>query len=115
MYLLLLVNGFLIATAFQIAILAFAIVTLEVDHAVMIYRDMTALGRLPVDIYKEPLRGFLTYFIPVGIMMSLPAKAIMGLTTPFGILAAFIVGIAFMFLALKFWKYALTKYTSASS
>lgn len=115
MYIFLLINGFLIATAFHIAILAFAIVTLEIDHAVMIYRDLTGLGRIPIEIYKEPLRGFLTYFIPVGIMVSVPAKALMGLVTPFGILLAFIVGIVFVLLALRFWKYALTKYTSASS
>jgi ABC-2 type transport system permease protein len=114
-YLVLLVNGFLIATAFHIAILAFAIITLEIDHAVMIYRDVTNLGKIPVDIYKQPLRAFLTYFIPVGIMMSLPAKAIMGLATSFGIALAVVIGILAIFLALRFWNFALTKYTSASS
>lgn len=114
-YLLLLVNGFLISTAFQIIILAFAIVTLEVDHTVMIYRDLTSLGRLPVDIYKEPLKAFLTYIIPVGIMITLPGKALMGLTSPLGILSAFLVGGIAIFIALKFWNFALTKYTSASS
>jgi ABC-2 type transport system permease protein len=114
-YVLLLANGFLIATAFQIIVLAFAIVTLEVDHTVMIYRDLTSLGRLPIDIYKEPLKAFLTYLIPVGIMITLPAKAMMGVATPIGILLAFVVGFIFIFISLKFWNYALTKYTSASS
>jgi len=114
-YLLLLFNGFIIATAFQIIVLAFAIVTLEIDHMVMIYRDVTSLGRLPIEIYKEPLRAFLTYLIPVGIMITLPAKAMMGLAGPLGILSAFAVGIVAIFISLKFWKYALTKYTSASS
>lgn len=114
-YVLLLANGFLIATAFQIIVLAFAIVTLEVDHTVMIYRDLTSLGRLPIDIYKEPLKAFLTYLIPVGIMITLPGKALMGLVGPLGILSAFLVGIIAIFLSLKFWNFALTKYTSASS
>lgn len=114
-YLVLLVNGFLIATAFYIAILALAIVTLEIDHAVMIYRDITNLGRLPVDIYKEPLRGFLTYLIPVGIIMTLPGKAMMGLVTTGGVVIAILIGILSIFLALRFWNFALTKYTSASS
>ena len=114
-YLILLLNGFLIATAFHIIVLSFAIVTLEVDHAVMIYRDLTSLGRLPVDIYKQPLQGFLTYLIPVGIMITLPAKAIMGLVGPLGILFALFTGVIAMFIALRFWNYALTKYSSASS
>jgi ABC-2 type transport system permease protein len=114
-YLLLLLNGFLIATAFHIMVLAFAMVTLEVDHMIMIYRDLTSLGRLPVDIYKEPLKAFLTYLIPVGIMITLPAKAMMGLITPIGVVLAFLFGIFAIFVSLKFWKYATTKYTSASS
>jgi ABC-2 type transport system permease protein len=115
LYLVLLFNSFLIATAFHIIILSMAIITLEIDHSVMIYRDITSLGRLPIDIYKEPLKAFLTYIIPVGVMMTVPGKAIMGLATPVGILIAFLVGILFIFISLKFWNYATTKYTSASS
>jgi ABC-2 type transport system permease protein len=114
-YLILLINGFLIATAFHIIILSLAIITLEVDHMVMIYRDMTSLGRLPIDIYKEPFKAFLTYIIPVGVMITLPAKVIMGLVSPIGVLLALVFGIFVMFISLKFWKYATTKYTSASS
>lgn len=114
-YLILLLNGFLIATAFHIGILAFAIVTLEIDHMVMIYRDITNLGKLPVDIYKEPLKGFLTYIIPVGVMMSLPSKALMGLATTGGIVASILIGVLSVLIALRFWNFALTKYTSASS
>lgn len=114
-YVILLLNGFLIATAFHIIILSFSIVTLEVDHSIMIYRDLTSLGRLPVDIYKQPLQAFLTYIIPVGVMITLPGKAIMGLVSPIGISIALLVGAVSIFLALKFWNYALTKYSSASS
>lgn len=111
----LLINSFVIATAFYIAILALAIITLEIDHAVMIYRDITNLGKVPVDIYKAPLKQFLTYIIPVGIMMTIPGKALMGLTNFWGIIISLIIGFLSMFLALRFWKFALTKYTSASS
>lgn len=114
-FVLLLINAFLIATAFHIIVLSLAIITLEIDHMVMIYRDLTSLGRLPIDIYKQPLQGFLTYLIPVGIMITLPAKAIMGIVGPAGILTAFLVGIVAIFISLKFWNFALKKYTSASS
>jgi len=115
LYLILLFNSFLIATAFHIIILSMAIITLEIDHAVMIYRDITSLGRLPTDIYKEPLKAFLTYIIPVGVMMTVPGKVLMGLASPAGILIAFLVGVLFIFISLKFWNFATTKYTSASS
>jgi ABC-2 type transport system permease protein len=115
LYLALLMNGFLIATAFHIVVLSLAIITMEIDHMVMIYRDITSLGRLPVDIYKQPLQMFLTYLIPVGVMVTLPAKAAMGVIAPWGVISAFAVGILSIFISLRFWNYALTKYTSASS
>lgn len=114
-YFALLMNGFLIATAFSISILALAIITLEIDHAIMIYRDITNLGKLPIDIYKEPLKSFLTYLFPVGIMMTIPAKTMMGLTSFGGVVISFLIGTISIVLAFRFWKFALKKYTSASS
>lgn len=115
LYILLILNGLIIATAFHIAVLSLGIITLEIDHTIMIYRDITNLGKLPVDIYKEPLKAVLTFLIPVGIMLSLPAKALMGLVTPGGVLGAFALGVFLLFLSLKFWNYALRFYSSASS
>ncbi|OGG05026.1 hypothetical protein A2Z33_07115 [Candidatus Gottesmanbacteria bacterium RBG_16_52_11] len=114
-YLTLLLNGFLIATGFHILVLALAILTTEIDHAIMIYRDVTSMGRLPVDIYREPLRGLITFIIPVGLMMTIPAKAFMGLVTLPALSFFVILGIGFFTVCVFFWRYALTKYTSASS
>lgn len=114
-YVLLLFNGLILAAAFHIAVLALGIITLEIDHTIMIYRDLTSLARFPVDIYKEPLRGILTFLIPIGIMITFPAKALMGLASFWGVIWSCGLGGIFMFLAIKFWNFALTKYTSASS
>lgn len=114
-YLLLLINGLLIATAFHIAVLCLAIITLEIDHAVMIYRDLVSLGRFPIDIYKEPLKGALTYLIPVAIMVTIPAKYLMGIATPIGVLVSLLVGVVSVFISIRFWDFALRRYTSASS
>lgn len=114
-YILLVLNGLVIASAFHIFVLGLGIVTLEIDHTIMIYRDLTALGRFPIDIYKEPLRGIITFLIPIGVMVSFPAKAIMGLMSPIGVLWSLAFGGLILFLSLKFWKFALKKYTSASS
>lgn len=111
----LILNGLIIATAFHIAVLAMGIITLEIDHTIMIYRDITSFGRFPVDIYKEPLKGVLTYLIPVGIMVTFPAKALMGILSWQGATVALLVGAAALFVSIRFWNLALTKYTSASS
>lgn len=114
-YFVLIITALIFAGAFHIFVLGLAILTTEIDHSIMIYRDITSTGRVPIDIYKDPLRGFLTFVIPVGIMFTFPAKAMMGLLAPWGILLAIILSIIFMKLSLKFWHFALIRYSSASS
>ena len=114
-YIILVLNGLIISASFHIAVLALGIITLEIDHTVMIYRDLVSMGRLPVDIYKEPLKSILTFLVPVGVMITIPAKAIMGLLSPVGIASSLIFGMALLVLSIKFWHFALKKYTSASS
>lgn len=115
LYIFLVLNGLLIATAFHILVISLGIITLEIDHTIMIYRDLVSLGRFPIDIYKEPLKGFLTYLIPVGIMVSAPAKVLMGLVSPVGVVSSFAIGLGLFLLAISFWQFALRFYTSASS
>ncbi len=115
MFVILIINGILIATAFHIVVVSLAIITLEIDHSIMIYRDLTSLGRFPVDIYREPLRGLLTYLIPVGLMVTIPARALMGMVTPPAVLLSLFFGLFCVILSVRFWDVALKKYTSASS
>ena len=115
MYIALLINSLVIATAFHIAVLSLGIITLEIDHTIMIYRDLTNLGRFPIDIYKEPIKSILTFIVPVGIMMTFPAKVLLGVLSPLGILVSLVVSGLLLFLALRFWNYGIKTYTSASS
>lgn len=114
-YSLLIINGLLLATAFHIAVISLGIITLEIDHTIMIFRDLEGLGKLPIDIYKQPLQGIITYLVPVGIMITLPAKALMGLVSPWGVLGSFMLGGVAVYLSVRFWNFALRYYTSASS
>lgn len=114
-YICLLVNALFIATAFHIAVLCLGVLTTEVDNAIMLYRDFTQMGRFPITIYQQPLRGILTFAIPVGIMMTIPAQVLMGIFTPQIIAIAFLIGITTFSLSIFLWKYALRSYASASS
>ncbi len=114
-YILLLLNAFLIATAFHIFVLGFGVITLEVDHLIMVYRDLASMGRFPVDIYKQPFKGILTFIVPVAVMFTFPARVLMGLESFVGILFSILIGIIAFLTSMKFWNFALTKYTSASS
>lgn len=111
-YLLLLLNSLLIATSLHIFVLAFGILTTDVDHTIMIYRDLTSLGRFPLEIYKEPLRGIFSFIIPVGVMMSFPPYALFNLLSLPLTTFAFLVSFLLFALSMKLWNYALKRYQS---
>lgn len=115
LYILLVFNGLVLTTAFHIIVLAIAILTTEIDHTIMIYRDITQMGRVPIDIYNQFLRGLLTFVLPVGIMMTFPVKALLGVLSLPTVLLSFVITGVFFFGSLKLWNYSLKNYTSASS
>lgn len=114
-YIALIMNAFLIAVAVNIFVLGIGILTTEVDNTLWLYRDLTQMGRVPIDIYLEPIRSFLTFIIPVGIMITFPAKALMGLLGLQTILVAFLIGGFSLYGSLLFWRFSLKRYASASS
>lgn len=114
-YIFLIVVAFVISLSFHILVLSLAVTTTEIDHAVLVYRDIMGLGRFPIDIYKEPIRGFLTFLIPVGIMTSFPAKSLLGLISPLMILYAATFSLVLFLISLKVWNFAVRSYSSASS
>lgn len=115
LYIFLLLNALVIATAFHIAVLALGILTTEVDHTILIYRDLTTLGRFPLDIYKEPIRSLFTFIIPIGVMMSFPPYALFNVLSLPYMFYAFLISCLLLVASLKLWDSALKKYQSWGS
>ncbi len=111
-FVVLIMNAFWISTSFHIIVLAFGILSTEVDHTIMIYRDIMSLGRFPLDIYKEPFKSIFTFIIPVGVMTAYPPQALFGLLSPMGYVAAFVLSSILFVCAMQFWHFALEKYQS---
>lgn len=114
-YIVLIFNSLLIALSFHIFVLAIGILTAEVDNALWLYRDLTQMGRIPTDLYTKPIQGIITFAIPIGIMITFPAKALFGILSLKFIFLAFLVGILFLITSYSSWKYAIKRYSSASS
>ncbi len=115
MYVLLILNAFLIAMSLHIIILSLAIMTTEIDNALMLYRDLTQMGRIPIDVYKEPIRGILTFIIPVGIMITFPTKVLLGILSLPLVMVSYGVSLMLFGISILFWRHALKLYASASS
>lgn len=115
LYVLLLLNGLLIAFVFHVFVLCVGILSSEVDNTVMLYRDVTRMGQIPVDVYRMPVSFLITFIIPVGLMMSFPVKALIGILPITLILYSVIFALVLLLISLKFWDFSLKKYQSASS
>lgn len=112
LFFLLIVNAMVIATAFHIIVLALGIFTTEVDHTILIYRDLSRLGAFPVDIYAEPLRSLLTFVIPIAVMSTFPVKSLMGILSLNLVFISFAISGILFFIAMVMWNNALKKYQS---
>lgn len=115
LFLMFLTLSFLIAFSFHVVVVAICIITTEVDHTIMIYRDLTQMGRIPIDVYAQPVRLALTYVIPIAIMITVPAQALLGLLSPFSIFISLLIVFCSLFFAFRFFRYSLSQYSSASS
>lgn len=114
-YLLLMANGFVIASAFHIMVLAFGVLTTEVDNLIMLYRDTSKMGVVPVDVYREPLRTIITFFLPIGVMMTFPVKGLLNILNWKMIYLSLAIGVGSLLLSLWLWKVALRRYQSWGS
>ena len=115
LYIALVTNALIIAFSIHVLILGFGILTADIDNSVMLYRDLTRMGQIPVDVYRAPVSLIVTFILPVGIMMTFPVKALLGTLSWNYILVSFLFAFIFLTVSLKFWNYALRQYQSASS
>ena len=111
----LLINSLILAFAFHLFACGVCVLTTEIDHLVLVYRDLTSMAKFPTDIYQKAIQGILTFTIPVVILITVPAKALLGILSWPWIILAFMISGLFLYGSLRFWKYALRQYSSASS
>lgn len=114
-YLLMVANAIVIAYAFHVIVGALSVKTQEMESAIWIYRDVMTLGRFPVSIYSEWLRVLFVTALPIGVMITFPSEALLGMLSAKG--AFYAIGLAAFFhmAAQIFWRRALKEYTSIST
>jgi ABC-2 type transport system permease protein len=113
-FLALLFNSLVLAFALHLLVCAICVLTTEIDHLIWVYRDLTNMARFPTDIYQKGVRFILTFTIPVVVLITFPAKALLGLLPFKVVILAFLVSFVFLVCAFRIWKFALSRYSSAS-
>lgn len=115
LYTLLVINGLVIAMSFHIFVLSLGVVTTEVDNAIWIFREITQLGRFPLNIYPKSVALLFTFVIPVAAMITIPTQALLGILSLRGVIICICLSGIFLSLSLLSWREALKRYASASS
>ena len=115
LYVLLCGNGILCAFALNLFIASVTFYTPETENLFLLYRDLMTVGRFPTEVFSNPLQILFTFVFPVAVIIAFPAKVLMGLLSPLGILYAFLLSFTLVFLAIKFWNASLKHYSSVSS
>ncbi len=109
------INAIILSAAFHICVLALGVLFTNIDHLIMIYRDLTNLMRIPVDLYAAPLKFFLTFIMPLAVMYTFPAKTLMGLLSWQNIIICLLYSVICFLLSYRLWLHSLRSYSSASS
>ncbi len=115
MFGLLMLVAMVVITAIHIMVASLGVVTTEVDHTIMIYRDLSSMARFPVDIYAPNLRTLLTFVIPIALAFTVPAKALLGMLNWNHVFLVLVSSIGFLLFSLWIWNLAVKSYSSASS
>ena len=115
LYTVLVINAVLIALSFHIFVLGLGIVTTEVDNAIWMFREITQLGRVPLQVYPRAITVVFTYLLPVAAMIAIPTHSLLGLLSFQGVMIAFLFSGVLLWGSFSFWQYALKQYASASS
>lgn len=87
----------------------------RVESILAIFQNLYQAGRWPIGMYPSWLRLLLTFLVPVALVTTIPAEALVGSIT-WQVLLTMVAGaLVSLFASCWFWKWGLRSYTGASA
>jgi ABC-2 type transport system permease protein len=85
----------------------------RVDNLSQLFIAVFDAARWPINVFRGLVRGLFTFVIPLALMTTYPAKALLG-TLPASTFAVSMAGAALLFVAARLvWNASIARYTSA--
>ncbi|MEJ7728530.1 MAG: ABC-2 family transporter protein [Polyangiaceae bacterium] len=113
--LLLLVCAVVVLYSLWILVIAAAFYVVRLDNLSYLFDSLFDFARWPVNVYRGVLRVVFTVVVPLAVMTTYPAQALLG-TLRLQTAALVVAGsLAFALAARLMWSRAIARYTSASS
>lgn len=111
----LLVTATLVLYSICILVISAAFWVVRLDNLAYLFNALFDFARWPVTLFKGFWRIAFTVIIPLALMTTYPAEAMLGTIAPRTAISAVLGALAFGAIARAVWKRAIGKYTSASS
>jgi len=110
-----LVAGGIILYSFWLMLATCAFWFVRVESMLAIFQNMYQAGRWPISIYPSWLRWLLTVLVPVGLVTTVPAEALVGRLS-WGMVVGMVgLGVGMLMVSRVFWRVGLRYYTGASA
>lgn len=113
--LLLLGLGTLILYSMWILTVCAAFYVVKVDNLSYLFASIFDAARWPASVFRGAVRIFFTFIIPLALMTTYPAEALLGRLSVEKLVGSVVGALAFAAFARMMWLQAIGKYTSASS
>jgi ABC-2 type transport system permease protein len=98
-----------------ILVVSAAVWVVRLDNLAFLFGSIFDFARWPVSIFKGFYRAVFTFVIPLGLMTTYPAEALLGGLSARTALYSLLGSLVFAALARTVWTRAIAHYTSASS
>lgn len=109
------VAGGLVLYSLALAIQCLAVWTIGGEGLDDVVEGIVEAGRFPVQMYRGIFRTVLTFFIPVALLTTVPAEAILGRGSTGVLVVSCSIAALLLFATSRLWVWSLRHYTGASA
>jgi len=111
----LLVAAVLVLYSIAILVVSIAFLAVRVDNLLYLFQSVFDVARWPSSVFRGLLAVVFTYVLPLALMTTYPALALLGKLNARTAIAALLGSILFASVARLIWLSSIRRYTSASS
>jgi ABC-2 type transport system permease protein len=115
MALLLLLNATALLYSLWILTVSAAFYVVKIDNLTNLFNSVFDAARWPVQVFRGVLRWIFTFVIPLALMTTFPAEAMLGRLAPTALAGSLVGAGVFAWLSRRVWLRSIARYTSASS
>ncbi len=100
--------------SFNLCLMTTGVWFVRVDNLFILSETTQQVARYPLDIYGASMARFLTFVVPLGVLGTVPARALVRGVDVVTLLSSVARAVAALVLSRTFWRFALRSYGSAS-